>query len=526
LDGFVQIISIQSDPDLEALVIPIIECIEQCVSDGFKMGDICVLTPTNVLGNGIANKLTEYKIPVVSQDSLLIAYDAKIQLILSYLKRRERPTNETETKRFAELFLRLSGETTDKYLTYFETKVYPNGNSKRFFNDEKFLVEFFGSSELFFSTYESLYDLVLKFFNMMKWEETKDPYLHHFVDVVFDYQSNKQSDIKFFLDYFSENKKNIALQMPETDSAVKIMTIHKSKGLEFPVVILPKLDLSIKIHTQAKFLIEARDKILYGNLSKNSSLVEIANFTERELSLTFLDKLNLCYVALTRPVQRLYAFNYFKKDNLGALIHERIERNFPCEMTENGELLLQLGTEQKIQREEKSQLEEFYIPQELNQRLWYPDVVFRKISDTDKELIIKEQRFGNYFHALMARCDSKSTIETNLAELIRNGEIDPEFQVELMEKANEFFNQSKSLFEGVEEIINEQLILIPNSTDKRPDKILIKKDELIVFDFKTGKKSDRHQPQLMGYHDALIKMFDKPIKLFLYYTETSSLLSV
>ncbi|MBM3185788.1 MAG: UvrD-helicase domain-containing protein [Bacteroidetes bacterium] len=526
LDGFVQIISMQSDPDLEVLVIPIIECIEQCVSDGFKMGDICVLTPTNVLGNGIANKLTEYKIPVVSQDSLLIAYDAKIQLILSYLKRRERPTNETETKRFAELFLRLSGETTDKYLTYFETKVYPNGNSKRFFNDEKFLVEFFGSSEQFFSTYESLYDLVLKFFNMMKWEETKDPYLHHFVDVVFDYQSNKQSDIKFFLDYFSENKKNIALQMPETDSAVKIMTIHKSKGLEFPVVILPKLDLSIKIHTQAKFLIEARDKILYGNLSKNSSLVEIANFTERELSLTFLDKLNLCYVALTRPVQRLYAFNYFKKDNLGALIHERIERNFPCEMTENGELLLQLGTEQKIQREEKSQLEEFYIPQELNQRLWYPDVVFRKISDTDKELIIKEQRFGNYFHALMARCDSKSTIETNLAELIRNGEIDPEFQVELMEKANEFFNQSEFLFEGVEEIINEQLILIPNSTDKRPDKILIKKDELIVFDFKTGKKSDRHQPQLMGYHDALIKMFDKPIKLFLYYTETSSLLSV
>ena len=526
LDGFVQIISMQSDPDLEALVIPIIECIEQCISDGFKMGDICVLTPTNLLGNGIANKLTEYKIPVVSQDSLLIAYDAKIQLILSYLKRRERPTNETETKRFAELFLRLSGETTDKYLTYFETKVLPSGNSKRFFNDEKFLSEFFGSSEKFFSTYESLYDLVLKFFNLMKWEETKDPYLHHFVDVVFDYQSNKQSDIKFFLEYFSENKKNIALQMPETDGAVKIMTIHKSKGLEFPVVILPKLDLSIKIHRQAKFLMEAGDKILYGNLSVNSSLVEIANFSERELSLTFLDKLNLCYVALTRPVQRLYAFNYFKKDNLGALIHERIERNFPCELTENGELLLQIGTEKKIQREEKSEEEGFYIPSELNQRLSYPDVVFRKISDSDESELIKEQRFGNYFHALMARCDSKSTIEPNLLVMIQNGEIDPEFQSELTLKANEFFNQSSYLFEDVEEIINEQLILIPDSSAKRPDKILIKRKELIVFDFKTGKQSDRHQPQLMGYHKALSEIYDKPIKLFLYYTESGSLLCV
>ncbi|MFM7682767.1 MAG: UvrD-helicase domain-containing protein, partial [Bacteroidota bacterium] len=54
LDGFVQIISMQSDPDLEALVIPIIQCIKQCVSDGFELGDICILTPTNVLGNGIA----------------------------------------------------------------------------------------------------------------------------------------------------------------------------------------------------------------------------------------------------------------------------------------------------------------------------------------------------------------------------------------------------------------------------------------------------------------------------------------
>ncbi len=526
LDGFVKLISMESDPELEMLVIPIIQCIEKCVSDGFRMGDICILTPTNVLGNGIANKLTEHKISVVSQDSLLIAYDAKIQLILSYLKRRERPTNETETKRFAELFLRLSGETADKYLTYFETRVFSNGNTKRYFNDEKFLIEFFGSTQQFFSTYESLYDLVLKFFNLMKWEETKDPYLHHFVDVVFDYQSNKQSDIKFFIEYFNENKKNIALQMPETDNAVKIMTIHKSKGLEFPVVILPKLDLSTKVHRQAKFLMEAGDKILYGNLSKNSSLVDIANFSERELSLTFLDKLNLCYVALTRPVQRLYAFNYFKKDNLGELIHELIEQNFPFEMTENGELILEIGRENKIEFTEKSHKETFYIPQELNQRLWYPDVVFRKISDSDDGEILKEQRFGNYFHALMASCDSESDIESNLNKLIQNGEIDPEFQTKLIDKAKGFFSQTAFLFNDVEEIINEQLILIPDETDKRPDKVLIKSNELIVFDFKTGKQSDRHQPQLMGYHKALSEMFDKPIKLFLYYTETDSLHSV
>jgi ATP-dependent exoDNAse (exonuclease V) beta subunit len=527
LEGFVRFVSMEADPDLNTLMIPIIECIKKCVSDGFKMGDICILTPTNELGNGIANKLTEQKIAVVSQDSLLIAYDAKIQLILSYLKRRERPTNETETKRFAELFLRLSGATTEKYLSYFETKVFPNGNQKRFFNDEKFIIENFGTTEQFFTTYESLYDLVLKFLSMMKWEETKNPYLHHFVDVVFDYQSNRQSDIKFFLEYFEDNKKKIALQMPETDDAVKIMTIHKSKGLEFPVVILPKLDLSISIHNRAKFLIEARDKILYGNLSIHSSLSEISDFTKRELSLTFLDKLNLCYVALTRPVQRLYAFNYFKKNNLGGLIHEKIEQNFHYERGSNGELLLEIGSEKPIkQTENKIKGDQFYVPMELNERLWYPDVVFRKISNSEKQVQLREQRFGNYFHALMARCKDQSEIEIGLLELIEMGEIDPDFKEALMEKATLFFDKTKALFEDAEEIINEQLILIPGDHDKRPDKIILKKDELIVFEFKTGKQSDQHQPQLLGYQLALKEMFDKPIKLYLYYTEKNELLSV
>jgi ATP-dependent exoDNAse (exonuclease V) beta subunit len=154
-------------------------------------------------------------------------------------------------------------------------------------------------------------------------------------------------------------------------------------------------------------------------------------------------------------------------------------------------------------------------------------VVFRKISDSKKQELLKEQRFGNYFHALMAICNAESTLEPSLATLIQNGEIDPVYQPELLEKAKNFFGQTTSLFADTEEIINEQLILMPGDfTDKRPDKILLKKDELIVFDFKTGKQSDRHQPQLIGYQTALSEIFDKPIKLYLYYTETNSLLRI
>ena len=526
LEGFVKVISMEADPDIDTLTEPIIACIEKCLGDGFSMGDICILTPTNALGNGIANKLTEQKIAVVSQDSLLIAYDAKIQLILSYLKRRERPTNETETKRFAELYFRLTGGTTDQYLSYFESKVLPNGSKKRYFNDELFISDFFQSKTNFFSSYESLYDLVIMFLSFMGWEETKDPYVHHFVDIVFNYQSNRQADIKFFLEYFEENKNKIALLMPETESAVKIMTIHKSKGLEFPVVILPQLDLSIKINNWSKFLIEAGDKIIYSTASKKSSLREIAQFTEKELSLIFLDKLNLCYVALTRPIQRLYAFNYYKKGRLGELIHNEIQEHFDCEITPVGELLLELGSENHVNREKNQKDESFYTPVELGERLWYPDVVFRKISNENRFLLLKEQRFGNYFHALMSECNSLNDIDKKLNELIQVGTIDSEFRLILSEKAKTFFSNCESLFTDAIEIINEELILIPNDRDKRPDKIIVKKNELIVFEFKTGKQSNDHQTQLIGYQNVLSEMFEKPIEIYLYYTETDTLLRI
>ena len=525
-NGFVRILSKEGKRDVESLIEPIVSCIRQCESDGFALGDICILTPTNGMGNSIANALTERKIAVVSQDSLLISGDAKVQLIISYLKRRERPTRETETRRFAELYFRLLGGSTDKYLSYFETVVFPDGYKKRIFRDSDFLNEYFSGTTKFFASYENLYDLALHFIDLMGWVEINDPYVHHFVDVVYDYQTSRQADISFFIDYFNENKDKLALQMPETDTSVKIMTIHKSKGLEFPVVILPQLDLKTKLHGQSKFLIESKDKILYSTISTKNKLPEIAEFAEKELGLTLLDKLNLCYVALTRPVQRMYGFNYFQKGRLGEIVHEQLEEHFTSEITDDGELILESGAELKVEKEEKISKELFYNPSNVGNRLWYPDVVFRKNASEEKNEQFWEQRFGNYFHLLMSECNRESDIEIKLNGLIQVGKIDPEFKPSIIDKATAFFNSAKHLFDGVEEFINEELILIPNEKSKRPDKILLKENEIIVIDFKTGKQHEQHQLQISSYQLALSEIFDKTIVVYLYYTETDSLLSV
>lgn len=525
--GFVRVVSKEGKRTIDTLIEPIISCIEQCKNDGYDLGDICILTPTNILGNSIANELTSRKIPVVSQDSLLISKDAKIQLVISYLKRRERPSRETETRRFAELYFRLHKDgSTEKYMSYFEMKAFPNGTSKRVFNDANFLNEHFGGVNTFFSSYENLYDLVLKFIDMMGWVEIKDPYLHHFVDVVYDYQSTRQADLSFFIEYFNSKKDSLALQMPETDTSVKIMTIHKSKGLEFPVVILPQLDLNTKIIGHAKYLIEAQNKILYSTISSKSKIPEIANFSEKEVSLTLLDKMNLCYVALTRPVERLYGFNYYKKGRLGELMHSKLIEHFNCNTNDSGELVMELGAETKIQKSDKEINELFYFPTEIGNRLWYPDVVFRKNYNMNQIEELKEQRFGNYFHLLMSECDNKDKLELKLNELIQLGKIDPEFSMPLKKQALAFFESAKFLYEDVIEIINEELILVPMEISKRPDKILIKEKELIVIEFKTGKQNKQHELQISSYQLALSEMYGKPILVYLYYSEIDELVRV
>ena len=524
--GFVEIISLEQKIKLEDLVDEIVARIEKCKEDGFSFGDICILTEKNDTGNFFARALTDLKYKVVSLDSLLISGDAKVQLMVSYFKRRARPSQETEARRFAELYFRIAKKgSTEKYLSYFESIVDSSGKTRRIFKDKLFLCEHFGSEEEFYTPYENLYDLCLKFLKMMDWKETQEPYIHHFIDVVFNYQISRQADIGYFLEYYKDNKAKIALQMPEADAAIKIMTVHKSKGLEFPVVIIPKLDFSTSIHPSSKFLVEASGKLIYGNASSNSIIPEIAAFSLNELDLTFLDKLNLAYVGLTRPIERLYALNYFKKKQLGSVLHLALEK-MNCTTLENGALRYLAGEEKKRENQEEKKEEFFYLPLELKDRLWYPDIVFKKQKREGEQL--EEQLFGNYFHLLMSKCETIDSLEITIENLITKGEIDSAFSGKLIATARTFFEHSKKihLFEGAIEIINEELILFAEGLSKRPDKIIVKENEIIILDFKTGKENKEHQLQLETYQTIVESMYDRKARIFIYYSEIDELKEV
>jgi ATP-dependent exoDNAse (exonuclease V) beta subunit len=520
-NGYIHIESIKQKLTFEERLEKVIGFVEETLAAGFEPGDICILTETNRLGNELAIGLTERKYQVVSQDSLLVSKDAQVQLILSYLRRRASPRKTTETKRFAELYFRMKESfSTADYLSYFEV-IQKDGKSIRVFNDSRFLAEHFGGTTAFFTTYESVYDLVQKFMLLMNWQETKEPYLHHFMDVIYGFQLARQTDIHHFLEFFDAQKDKIALQMPDTQSALKIMTIHKSKGLEFPVVIIPNMDFTITMNPQGKYLMEVRDKILYAFPAKSQQIPELDAFAKEENNLILLDKMNLFYVGMTRPELRLYAINDFDKDKFGAMIHEQLE-GMNLGMNEEG--LLQIGQSETIVKNEESTTN-LYVPSDFSQRLWYPDIVFRKVFQEESEVQLDEQRFGNDFHLLMSLCESKLDTELALSNLLREGQIEQKNEAKLRESALAFWQKMEAgdYLNNVEKSLNEQVVLAGENDVKKPDKVLVKANEVLVIDFKTGKINQNHMEQVVAYGKLLEVIFKKPVRCLLYYSALNQL---
>ena len=265
--GRVYVVSKEEKKTADALTPLILDWVHECLDAGFKLGEICILGNTNRECNRWALGLNAAGYSVVSTDSLLINSSLKVQLTIAFLKRRLHPSGENEKKRFAELYFRIHSGSYSDYRKYIVEKETQDGKKFRVFDDNAFLDDHFSGRNGFFFKHESLYDLVQQFYKLIGYNELSDPYLHHLADIVFDYGLHKGPDLKGFLSDYETKKNKIAVQIPASDDAIQLMTIHKSKGLEFPVVIVPSMNFSgdVKSH----FLVDIDDFVIYKKPSQS-----------------------------------------------------------------------------------------------------------------------------------------------------------------------------------------------------------------------------------------------------------------
>ena len=195
----------------------------------FDYSEICIITRKKQQGVALANHLIENCIPIISSETLLLENSQKVTYLIHLLEFIHQPENDEikiKVLRFWCEQLIINTEAHDFYAAHIGLEI-----NVLF---EKFLgINLAALSKL------SFYEVVESLSRNSKLMEDPDAYVVYFLDHVYEFSQKQQTDIHTFLTYWKQKKESLSVVSPQNQNAVTIMTIHKSKGLEFPVVIFP-----------------------------------------------------------------------------------------------------------------------------------------------------------------------------------------------------------------------------------------------------------------------------------------------
>ncbi|HLV69353.1 MAG TPA: 3'-5' exonuclease, partial [Xanthomarina sp.] len=529
-EGFVglEFLEIEKEDDAQQLYVEkTLECIKKCIENGFLYSDICILVRKKKEGVAIADFLNEHQIPLISSETLLLKHSEEVTFIVNFLKLIEQPKNN-DIKILVLYYLADRFEVEDKH-AFFESFI--ELDLEDLINKlEEFHVKLHHNELLQLSLFE-LAETLVRSFNLVK---TSNAYVQYFLDFVFEYSQKKLSDLSGFIEHFEKKKDTLSIVSPSGQEAVQIMTIHKSKGLEFPVVIFPFADLDIYKEIEAKewFPIDQasfcgfpytllnfnKDFENFGDIGK-----EIYQTHRSELE---LDNINLLYVALTRAEEQLHIIS--KKDfNSKGEVNQNSYSGFFIDyliynsLWDENQLAYQFGNPIKTSEKKKEtndtlkQMAFISTPKHEHQIKIVTNSGY--LWDTSQEEAIEK---GNLLHHIMSKIKTQTDINFVMDDFININIISTEQALTLKEVVlNIVAHKSLKPYFTTDDIVyNERDIIGKSGIMYRPDRLIInKQNQVTILDYKTGAQDRKHIVQLEAYENVLLEMNFKVSKKILVY---------
>lgn len=572
----------------EKKIADVIDIINDARSRGYRLRDIAVLVRTQAEASEIIEAITAYngllpegeeKIEYVGEQSLKLSSSAAVSMVVAVLEtiaRGAKPeVREGEEKKkrgvadwsqiacnFRFFALRHPELSTPECLDKFLEKG----------ADNNAISEMLGKmqSVILPSLVESIIAEFLP--------EDKDGvdirkrdavFLAAFQDMVLEYCESHPGDLASFLQYWNEKKGGASIASPEDMNAVTVMTVHKSKGLEFPIVILPYSNVFFHDKEETNKGRQEwrwRQPVLEGTeagdlppfipLPVSSALTD----TEHEPLLTTyydqkkMDDLNTIYVAFTRAGHELYIFSSSKgvkgKDNLPTslmnllrLFFESlsapesgdVSRAIPEAIGGDGQTLFTYGdkTEKYMPKEDKGDYTEVeisdYIVRPTPDFLSYivkdaPDVV--DADDPELSEDIDPRSEGNILHEIMSEVKRREDIPRAVRRRVINGELTKEegSQYTALLTAKTMEPAVRGWYEGKWEVLNERPLLCAERKEKRPDRVMISPEgDAVVLDYKFGESLATGKRYARQVHDYVERLKDtgryRSVKGYLWYVK-------
>ena len=531
--SFLPILEKTDDDEEEALdktemyVLATLNTIQKVLKQGFEYKDIVILSRKRSQGIAIANYLTEQNIPLLSSETLMIANATEVRLIIHLLKYLK---NSSDLEAKAHFLEYLAQNSQDKMPIH---DFIAQGMSFTKENEfEKWLESF--DVNLSFSNIrkKSLFEAVEVIISKFLSPKNSNSYVQYFLDIVLERDIRNQAGISDFLNYWDKNADKFSIPSPEGTNAVRIMTIHKSKGLEFPVVIMPFAEEDYSRSPKNKLWLNADEndiglpKVLVDNSSAvegfGDEALQVYNQKKQE---ELLDNINVLYVALTRAEEQLYIIS-----NLNLSRNGEVPKNNMCtffikylineHLFDENKLEYEFGNPIKLSSKEKHVDTSKIIPL-VSEIL---DAKNIKIAQRESLMWGTHQQeaieYGNVIHEILAFVKTKTDVDLAITKAIENGLITFNQKETVYKTIQEIVNHSElsNCFEDGNEVLNEQTIIQKEGTTIKPDRmVLTRNKEVYLLDYKTGVHQAKYKLQLENYQNAIEKMGYKVVKKSLIY---------
>lgn len=540
----------KSEEGDNAIMDKVVSTINDIIERGGNLRDIVILVREGKEGAFVANYLMEYNkkatkpLNFISNDSLYIRSSAYVQFIVAILKYIAEPydmVNKATIIYFYKIFVegQHNALSHDLFKGVREEYLFRYLNTGFAVNSGKIMS---------YSLYETIEAVIDHFSLKEKQEEV--PYLIAFQDIIFEYETNNSNSITLFLEWWEKEQRKKVLSTSEEVNAVRILTIHKSKGLEFAHVILPFCSWELDSVRPVRCIWcnnneQGFNQLEYAPLNYSSKLSETIfrdDYFEEHLK-AYVDNLNLLYVALTRAKSELYVLPYtpkFNKDNsislsdIGAFIYYVFSS-----LTYSGDkslifdegMNLQIGEKKRYalgkDRPESALSLKNYPICELENRV---SVKFRFQDYTEPDMTgLSAVDEGKLLHEIFKSIEHAGDVESAIREASFSGLIPVSACAEYKAKIVDYItgDVASEWFELGNQVINERDILFPAGVKARPDRVIRTGDKVCVVDYKFGQSEEpKYLKQVRFYCDTLKKMGYKNVEGYIWYVKLGKKIAV
>lgn len=560
-DGFVEVSFISNDAEdgedetnllkrgwKEKALEAIPRHLERLQQSGIALRDIAFLVRRNDEGQQIANYLLQYKsspqaqagcmYDVVSNESLRIDSASTVNLVLGAMQYLLNPDNAIARAQLVFEYSRI--HQPEKNLSdVFEVtnqNVFENNLPSQFTNQKSSLRKL---------SIVELTERIIEIFSLGA-VTGEFVYLQAFQDLVIEFANREKNDLGAFLEWWEQMRRKKSVQLSGEVNAAQIITIHKSKGLQFKYVILPYCSWALDHDNwQSPTLWVKSDRSPFENagyvpLKYSSSLADtfFKSAYEDEKNKTYLDNLNLLYVALTRAENGMIVMSPSPetkayRSTVAELVYNSVGALTEFQQNWNAaEGLFSLGVIGGTGEINKETTAPGYEMKKYLSHTWQDTLVILKkgqqtFTKEDGEKLARINH-GVVVHDVLSRMMLADDLDAAIELSTLQGIIKQSDAPEIREKISSLLGlpQVREWFSEGWEVKTEVPIVLPGGEEARIDRLLVKDKKAIVIDFKTGSRTRSDTDQVLKYQDILRQMNFTSVEGYLLYLAERAVVEV